>query len=262
MCFYSRFARDLVITKELDPTYDIMVGHFASKDFLYKSRFLTHYLMFYDLKGALFAANTTKDDTFFNYVADNYEKWDRGTARRHSRGAVGMKYLRNMQNKFSTPMIFWSRAIKSGQRGYDSLVRFFVGEADGCGVGPYFQWKTGDLLRNVLGERCPLTLTDGGAFLPDVPLKEIQKNWPDGRTTLSVITEVLGWIQGLPAPGLGTFRCGYAEVETVLCAMYGHRKGTYKFGQDIAHQREILIGTELFKHCPPPVDPLLRAEYA
>lgn len=224
---WHQFAIDLVRSREIDPTYDFMIKLGEENSASFMDRFTLHYLMFYDLGGAFIGAGKAGDDDFFQYILDTYDQWPRGKARRHARASVGKGYVNMLRQRFLTPTIFWDRVLKEGRTSYDSLAKYWQG-MQGCGMGPYFVWKMGDIIRNVFHLECPMSRVDFLTYLPDVPFKALKKYPGLEQTIYESICE-------LPNPWYPTRHCSWPEVETVLCAVYGYDKGTYTFGSDLAN---------------------------
>jgi len=239
------FARDLVLTGELDPMY-IMMRRIDNYD--KKVRFVTHFFLFYDAGGA--AKCMESQVRFWDYVTNGYPLFKRGTERRHFRGENGAKAIKilsalgNLDN-------MWD-AI------YGVNLKIMAGkQIPGSQIGPYFQWKAMDILDRVFGDEVLLSLPDAMKFLPDEPRKCAKAIWPNKNLSW-VLDEVAGWIGDLPAPGAHTRNCAYSEAETILCAINGLRKGSYKFGQDLERRHaELAPFPELRRLLPDPINTTL-----
>lgn len=231
---FANFARDLVTSGELDPPYILINGLRESRGQSWAEAFSLYYFMFYDLEGA---AKAAKAPSFWKYVEDVYPTAKRVAARRHFRGDKGWQALLALQ-RFGSPAQVWQAMHRHSYRG---LVQNIERNFQGCQIGPYFAWKAMDILDRCLGMSVNMSLGEAIEFLPDVPRKGIKALWPEGEGQLvHGLVAVAESIANLDAPGAPTRKCSYPEAETVLCAIYGYQKGTYKVGSDLVHRRQEL----------------------
>src|SRR5215471_11546823 len=93
---WKQFAKATIETHDLDPTYDFLYAAKMNLGEEWATRFALNYLCFYDMGGAVAAAEQTNGDTFWEYMLDNYVSFPRGTERRHSRGVLGLNYVQNL----------------------------------------------------------------------------------------------------------------------------------------------------------------------
>ena len=110
-----------------------------------------------------------------------------------------------------------------------------------------------DLFDRVFGDRVELNLSEAVKYLPDEPRKCAAAIWPK-RDLRWVLQEVTSWIDDIPAPGHRSRNCSFSEAETILCAINGFRKGSYKFGQDLERRhKELTPFPELRSLLPDPI---------
>lgn len=195
-------------------------------------RYVMHFFMFYDAGGA--AAAAAHKGSFWQYCEDTYSTARRGTERRHFRGDKGWQAMLAFQ-RMGSPSQVWNLSANS----YDMLqasIKFYWA---GTQTGPYFAWKAMDLLDRCLGHEVSLNLNGAAQFMPDEPRKAALTLWPN-RSIKESLVLVRYMISDLPAAGAPGKFCGFAEAETVLCALLGRHKGSYKFGSDIDRRHEQL----------------------
>lgn len=235
------FARDLVLTGELDPMYDMM---YRINPHEKKMRFVTHFFLFYDAGEAALCMNDPRP--FWSYVMAGYSTFKRGTERRHFRGDNGLKAI-SILSLYNDLDEMWDSMYGS------NLYTIAQKAQPGTQIGPYFQWKMMDIYDRVFDDRVFLSLDEAVKYLPDEPRKCAKAIWPD-MSLRWVLQEVASWIDDIPAPGPHNRNCGYSEAETILCAINGFRKGSYKFGQDLERRhRELAPFPELRRLLPDPI---------
>lgn len=245
------FARVTVQTKDLDPTYDFLWNARQEMGDNWADRFALHMLMFYDLGGAVAAAQQTNEHNFWEYVLDNYTAFPRGTERRHSRGTLGLGYVTELSKRGSPTKLLG----KMTGEYYTYLVKTVERDFKGCGFGPYFIWKVLDYQERCLGRAIYLTLDECLKYMPAEPRKCAATLWP--HTSLRVVVDgVRKAIYNLPAPGSPDRLCSYQEVETVLCMLKGYFiTKTHTIGDDIDEKHEQLRKwPEFLKFLPPKQD--------
>jgi hypothetical protein len=208
-------------------------------------RFALHYFMFYDLGGA---ARCAYDDTpFWSYVTNGYQLFKRGTSRRHFRGDKGLTAIRGLCEHGEPGDVFAAMY----QPTYAGLVHHLQDDFQGCEIGPYFSWKLMDIFDRCLGRPVRCSLPETLKFLPETPRKGAKTFFPDKNLTEALMS-IVRTISHLPAPGIDNRSCDLPEAETILCAIYGYQKGTYKVGDDISSRHEELKDfPELLKMLPP-----------
>jgi hypothetical protein len=243
------FARILVETKELDPMYDFIYNARSAYSPQWADRFALHFFMFYDAGEAIHAANVV--GSFWQYVEDHYDVCKRGTERRHFRGKNGWNAIMKLQS-FGTPTQVWDALHNLN---YAGLVSNVEANFEGAQIGPYFTWKAMDLLDRCLNRPVDLSLVDAMRHLPDEPRKAAKQFWPNKNLSW-VLDHMVEFMHYLEAPGMPGSNCGYAEVETVLCAMYGYWvKGNYYIGKDLERRHnELSAFPELLKYLPAKVN--------
>lgn len=232
---WIQFARDLVTTGELDPVYNLIYGGKQRYGDQWAAQFALHFFMYYDVGQAAALANAQTELDFWHMQNFGYDAFKRGSERRHFRGEKGKQAMLNLQH-IGSPEQIWKRM--HGLH-YHSLRLNVQDKFQGCQIGDYFTWKAMDILDRCLGMPVQLSVNEAAQYLPDTPVKAIRTFW---RITpiCEALDQVVTVINDLPAPGAPTRNCSYSEAETILCAMYGFNKGTYKFGSDIVKRREQL----------------------
>lgn len=244
---WREFADVHILDKEIDPLYEFLYAIQADKGPYWANRFTLHLLMFYDVGGAVKCANETTEDTFWGYTFGGYDTFPRGTNRRHSRGALGLSYITNLASHGS-PVDILPRMYAPI---YRDLTKLMDRNFPGCGFGPYFIWKLMDFQDRCFGRPVRLNLDDALKFLPDEPRKGAALIWPD-RSLKDVLIGITGYISQYPAPGAPTRNCGFAEAESLLCALRGYHKGTYHHGKDLEERhRQLAPFPDLIKYLPP-----------
>lgn len=226
----KQFARDLVMSGELDPPYVLFYNLQMVKSAEWIDVAVMHYFLFYDLEGAVKAADEVNPVDYWQYILDRLPTLKRGKARRHFRGEAAQTAICRL--KTGSVCHTLERMYKPTY----ALLALYMGAYSGCQIGPYFTWKLMDIFDRCLGREVQLSLNAAVEYLPDVPRKAVKQFFP-GKLVADALQEVVSWIDDLSAPGVPTRNCSYAEAETVLCAMYGMNKGTYKFGSDLIHRR-------------------------
>lgn len=243
---WQKFARDLVTTGEIDPTYYLIHRAGEVKGLEWQVRFAMHYFLFYDLGGAARCANEAGDD-FWTYVKDLYTTFPRAPARRHFRGDKGRNAVEKLSTFGPPERVFGLMYRDKYSDLYDNIASNFKG----CEVGPYFTWKLMDVFDRCLGLSVRLDTKDALKYLPDVPRKALILYWRDEpRSGLEKVWET---VKDLPAPGNPSRLCNYAEAETILCAIYGLNRGSYKFGMDLQHRHMELIDFPDLQELLPPL---------
>jgi hypothetical protein len=230
---WTNFAVNLVKTGEIDPPYEVIYKGGLSYGDEWAERFALHYFLFYDLGGAARCANDTTP--FWSYVTNGYHLFKRGKSRRHFRGENGARAIRLLLEYPTAGDVFAALY----QPTYAGMYHHIQDNFDGCQIGDYFRWKLMDIFDRCLGRHVSLSMPEALKFLPETPRKGAKQFFPNDSLTTALMS-VVRTISHLPAPGNPNRPCDLPEAETILCAMYGARKGTYRFGMDLDHRREEL----------------------
>lgn len=226
---WQELADVLIQTGELDPVYIWLHKVDKIQGRPWTNRFLTHFLMYYDLGEAVEAANRTTEDDFWRYVTDNYSSFRRGHERRHSKGIVGLKYLDNIK-EYGTPSELWEFMYYPT---YGGMVHRIQADLPACGIGPYFIWKIMDFYDRCLGRPVDISFIEANKYLPEMAAKCAKQMYPY-HPVHHILAMVREYIEDQPAPGAPTRLCSYPEAESILCAMRGYFvTGTYKIGSDL-----------------------------
>lgn len=218
---------------EIDTPYVFAANVLPVKGQDWTERMLLYYFLFYDLEGAVNCANARAP--FWEYVEGQYAVAKRGKARRHFRGQAGAEAC-NQLGKIGAPKEVWNALYCPS---YDKLATHIKANFQGCQIGDYFTWKLMDIFDRCLGMPVSLSLDETIKWMPDTPRKGVRQMWKADAIS-DVLNRVVGAISDIDAPGLPTRKCNFAEAETILCAMYGYNKGTYKVGDDIRSRHEQL----------------------
>lgn len=245
------FAKVTIETRDLDPTYVFLYNARKAKGNDWATRFVMHYLCFYDLGDAVGAANRTGQEDFWEYTINNYPYFNRGTERRHSRGQLGLSYVQHLSSH-GTPYDIWNDMYAPN---YVDLVKKFKVNYIGCGFGPYFVWKVMDFQDRVWGAPIRVTLEDAVRYCPDDPRKCAKILWPELHFQ-DVMEIVHDYVKKFPAPPSGDRMCSYAEAETVLCMLKGYFiTKTHTVGDDIdSKYKQLARHPELLQYLPPKLD--------
>jgi hypothetical protein len=205
-------ADALISVGDLDPVYQFANKCVYSKGSDWTQRFSLHFLLFYDLGGAVAAAEQTSQTSFWPYVKENFSDFPRTSVRMGPR--MKREFVENLSQKFPLPYSFWD---KSYHDDYDKMVEWFKTQAHNCGFGDYFRWKTMDFHDRVFDRRVRLSLNSAVQFLPSRPVKVANQLWKSPVEALLAVQEM---IHDWAAPGAPSRGCGPSEAETVLCAIH------------------------------------------
>lgn len=248
---WQDFARVTIQSNDLDPSYVFLWNAKRDKGDEWAARFIIHYLLFYDLGGAVRAAELTSDATFWKYVRRGYDDFRRGTERRHFRADLGMKCVANMSDK-GTPTQLWDAMYETN---YTGLTQVFKKSFVNCGFGPYFQWKVLDFQERVWERPIILSLAEAVKYCPDDPRKCAKILWPE-KDFDRAISDVSDYISQFMAPPSGNRPCSYQEAETVLCMLKGYFiTKTHTVGDDVDSKwSQLSTYPEFLKYLPPKQD--------
>lgn len=249
---WQDFARETVLTHDLDPMYDFLytAGKAENKGYDWAYRFALHFFMFYHAGEAIQAASYS-NEKFWDYTLNTYDKVKRGTERRHFRSDKGFQATKRIKAK-GLPLSVWM-ALQRPE--YEAMMTNIKRNFIGCEIGPYFAWKAMDLLDRGLGLPVYLTLAEAAKYMPDEPRKCAATLWPD-KPIPWVLEEVKDAIHDLPAPGCPDRNCSFPEAETVLCMLKGYFiTKTHVIGDDIAEKHAQLAAfPEYLQFLPPKID--------
>jgi hypothetical protein len=212
--------------------YDFMYAMRGAMGDEWADKYTLYLFMFYDARGALLAANA---DNFWSYVRGVYPTAVRGSERRYFRGVKGFDAINRLSDK-GTPSQVWATMYKSN---YSDLYYNIDDYFEGCQIGDYFKWKSMDIFDRTMGWPVSLSMPVATTLLPESPRKCAKAVYPESSLT-TILADISEWIRDLPAPGAPGRACGIPEAETIMCAIRGLEKGTYKFGEDIDLRHEQL----------------------
>jgi len=211
-------------------------------------RYCLHFLLFYHAGDAARAAEEHWSWSRYEYEFDNLQ---RGTERRHYRGAQGRNAMARLRGATESPATAFESMVAGN---YTSLVHLFTkGPFRGCGFGEYFIWKVLDLQTRVFDHDIELSLDEACQYLPKEPKEAAVHVFPDLSRSQALET-VLAHIQSIPL-GYRAGYCALQEAETVLCMIKGaFITKTHQIGDDIEDKRKALDGwPELQSLLPAPV---------
>ena len=234
------FGRELLRTLDLDPVYVML--HLARLDQQRLRRWLLAYCCFYHSGVSCWIADHKKFwEALAEAAANENRRYPRGTERRHFRGRLALKAVKDLSERYKEPEGFLDHISASHQRSRDPIDFKVVFERaqEPVGFGPWIAFKVADMV-----DRCgirPVRFEGSEPFMfkdPAMGLKFYQERY--GLTHLSttdtmarLISEFKGW----DAPPGFDRPVNVQECETVLCKWKSHLNGRYPVGKDT---REIL----------------------
>lgn len=232
-------------------------------DFIYNARayygktwsdnFAMYLFLFYDARGAVEAAY---EPDFWEYVRKVYPTCKRGTERRHFRGAKGLAAIEKLSH-MGSPTVIW---LQMHRDTYQELYQNISVCFNGCEIGPYFAWKAMDILDRGIDRFVNISLVEALKYLPDSPRKCAKAVYPEYKLE-DVLMDIVEWIEDLVAPGNPNRYCGIPEAETIMCAIHGLQKGSYRFGEDIDRRQVQLAGLPELRFLPKSQDWILYEGY-
>lgn len=252
------FGRRLIESADLDPIY---VGlQQVSLPQRQLARWLTAYWLFYSAGFASYASEQ-KGEAFWRTLLDAahntkptpfYERWPRGSERRHFRGAVAVEAVTRLKRRFADAPEGFLEALKDGPADMASVQKrvqeYYL-------FGGWIAFKVADMLDAVCDY--PVDQSDLECFLYDTPRKSIIDNWQSGaiplkaKTTEDALIEAFHWLQkqlaGVKVPHKPLLKePDWFALETVWCKHKSHMNGHYPLGKDIL---EISAGTLPWMRC-------------
>lgn len=249
---WQDFALHLIWSKEIDPSYNMLVGLRKEKGDDWVKRFCVAYLLFYHTGVAAAAAECEGED-FWIHLSGAYGRSNtRGSERRHFRGSKGRDALNWMIETWAErpeEMFDYPRDAAS----YEEFFRKIAGKVPQ--FGQYFIWKWHDFTYCVFGDN--RYVNDATLFLPDVPVSALKAFWPtrNWRESLYAIEQV---IMGEPDPFLGVRPCGICEAETIACSLksYVLKHPSVWIGFDIREKHaQLPSDSPLRQFLPPIIEP-------
>ncbi len=233
------FGKALIETADLDPVYCAIYGAKLPKAQL--DRLLMAYFCFYHL-GA--AAWLSEQDDFWRacrIAAVNQTespvggRWPRGAERRHFRGQKCVDAIDGLAAKSAEDRLGDLARLRSAKEVIDAVSKWPQ-------FGPWIGFKAADMLERCAGFR--IKFSSDICLLYKEPRAALDLlNKVDPSQELARLTRHFGQF---PAPPANDRRCGYQEVETVLCKWKAQKTG-YRIGKDTRELRHALTGgTGLF----------------
>lgn len=260
---WKDFARVMIETKDLDPTYPILRHLTSTRGEAWCGRFLLHYLWFYNLRDAIRAADETNDGSFWARCRTDGLGTDvkRRGARRHFRADNALRAINAMQCQLQSP---WDIIQDMYRPEYHRMVEHIERCYKGCQVGPYYIWKLMDWYDICLDWPVHVSMDDAIKYLPDVPRKTALETFPDQnlRETLTMVND---FVKQFDHPVKEGHKCGLGETETVICTIKGYlQTKKHWIGEDIADAHMLLSDLpEVLASAPAkiPYGTYIRGEY-
>lgn len=248
------FGEQLIETGDLDPVYIALVGSELSKDQLH--RLLLAYFCFYHLGVAAFISEQ-EGDIFWevmeiaarNKFCDpsevdsslKFDRWPRGSERRHFRGDKCVDAVQMFRKIYVKPerLIESAQALVDGpQIGLNELVVYILDSWPMCGA--WLSFKAADIFERVLG-------------MPVLFPNDILTFYAEPRAALDLMEgnpaaaaeKLLLHFRSRPAPPVGAMRrrnCNIQEIESICCKWKSSLSGHYYVGKDIHEVRHALKG--------------------
>ncbi len=249
------FGDRLIATGDLDPVYNAIVGTIIERGQL--ARILIAYWCFYHLGVSAWMSQWEVDRDFWHFMeraADNsmwrrpcdmpttpqfdptpqFDRWPRGTERRHFRGAKSLASVQALAK--TSPEAILDRLAEERMAG--DVVTFLEGFPM---FGPWIGFKAADMLERCAG--VPIAFPDDWVLMykePAAALARLEKE--TSLSKLDVYGKLRRHFSKRPAPPSGDRACGVQEVETILCKWKSAKNGHYHIGKDIHEVRHGLKG--------------------
>lgn len=244
---WQEFGKQLILTKDLDPSYVIMYDAKLSEDVL--KRFCLAYFCFYDMGTA---SRIAEHENFWAGCQQAYdEKWPRGGERRHYRGQQCLDSLAALRGMFEEPiaLLDWLCTSKTFADVTDRVQQM-------RGFGSWAQWKIADILERVL--EVPIDFSDASLMMYSEPVAgaALILGKKDKKVSASEMAHVLQLMQSefgeMLAPPSYNRKINVQEFETLCCRWKGYLKGSYHIGKDSKEIRKRLMeesgNSELARH--------------
>lgn len=242
----EEFGKQLIETGDLDPVYIAIHGAKLPKPQL--SKLLIAYFCFYHLGAAAWLSEQAdygnEDFWYWMKVAARneqpppvlkrsgacaytaFQRWPRGSERRHFRGPKCVDSVWTLSNKTSEELI--KGLIQAG-----TVPSILEAMQPWPLFGPWIAYKAADLLERVWG--APIQITNDVCLLYNSPRDALLQRAPDNpKQELERLLEVFSAYR---APPTYNRQCGPSEVETVLCKHGAYLNGTYWVGKDVHEVR-------------------------
>lgn len=241
------WGRALIEARDIDPIYDMLVGHFyqpdgsSDADFLLDQpalcRWLIAYWCFYHAGTASYISErhdfwpsmltAARNDT----IPPVGERWPRSPERRHFRGEKCIKAVQWLQYHFPDPteLIMDVGMTINGKIDAAKVIDRVTKLPQ---FGPWIAFKVADMLERVHGTNIEFTVDVAMYDSPRKGAEEAALLIAKGHSSV-VVYGMLEAYKDLPPPGLPTRGCNFQEVETVLCKWHSARGGHYYIGKDI-----------------------------
>ena len=229
------FGESLIKTLDLDPVYVML--HRAELSPRGLRRWLLAYCCFYHSGVSCWI---TEHQNFWvammEAAANEGHKFPRGTERRHFRGGLALKSVRDLKRRYGEPEGFIDY-ISASERPGNSPVDFslvFERAQEPVGFGPWIAFKVADMI-----DRCgvrQVRFEGSEPFMfkdPVMGLKLYQEHYHLTHLKPSaVVAKLLKAFANLSSPPLFDRPINIQEIETALCKWKSHLNGRYPVGKD------------------------------
>lgn len=245
---WTVFTKRMFTEWDSDPGYAVIQHSGIPKD--QQMRFAIAWASYYNL-GIAARASELKGAKFWAYLHGIYTTAQRGSERRHFRGAAGLRALKEWSDRWPKPetmMVF----MCGGYGGAGSYFDIRKRTKEVYLYGDYLTWKVTDL-HEVLGfgpldmtgseKYSPKTPQQGAHLIHDMDSADLRawkyaddsvltgKGYPDDVVPLTY-SEIAGWGRAHKVPPRTTDKrpFGIQEAETVCCVYQTMSNGSYTYG--------------------------------
>lgn len=253
------FGTHLLSSNDLDPIYVALVAMDLPDDQL--SRWLVAYWCFYHAGVASYLSEKEGEDFWaeFRKACLNEEespvgaRWERGSERRHFRGANAMKTFDDLSGRYPKPeamvdyIVYGSEGkIERTPLSYRDITKR---SKEHSGFGPWIAFKIADMVDRVIGYDVDFSTND--VFMFKDPKQAALLLWrnhhgygehvkPKEAVVVSAVVEHLTelFASDYKAPPFYDRPVGLQEIETVLCKWKSHMNGHYPLNNDLIEINE------------------------
>lgn len=253
--FWVNYSISCIDCLELDPAYCAVHDSIPEIGLDRTHRFLMAMSLFYNMGTACFITDRTTQDNFWDFCISEYPKLKRGTERRHFRGEQGLRCLRYLKENFKGPTHFIEHNHAPTYQGM--LDKFAKVPA----YGPYHTWKWWDFYDRILSmpvkpdescwEAMPQEPVSGLKNVAEEMGMDTSDHVPIAKYAVKTLQDL-----GMMSPPDNARPVHIAEVETDMCMLNHHLKGSDWVGLDLRSNFEELSAIDGFtagvmvKHFP------------
>ncbi len=247
---WQEFAAELIASKEIDPSYNMLVNaraHFGDE---WVKRYCVGYLLFYHTG---VASDIASASDFWAEVERDFDSKPRGTERRHFRGEKARAAVRDYKRWMPSGEIMFDYPREANSYpDFHRKIKTYLPQ-----FGDYFIWKWHDFAMCVFED--DRSMSGFERLLPAPPRKALNQMWPTLKMepALKLVTKQ---IQRTRNPFVGWRPCGPSEAETIACSFKGYvlaSRPTY-IGFDIKEKHGQLFNTtheQVLREMLPPIVP-------